>query len=411
MIRRDLLKWLFLPILGCKQDKDMLQFFSSLQSAQTNIKLWALSDVHQGVNVGNLVQAVTDFNDFDYDVALNIGDDMGPDNGNSDDTGFEPFIDEFAGLSNGHTINDIYHIMGNSDATVKSAPEGKDFFFKKWCDPFGINTASSGVTQRPYPITGTYDAYSFEIGNMIIIMISDSNWDDPPAGENGQDREDPDGRRAGGALTAEQWNFLKDTVAANQNKIIIVCTHQAIKDTTIGSGWGEFIDGHHVGRVPSRSESRDPDTEQYQFQKGYIGFIENNQGSINTSTGDSTITDEIKTWLQSNGQFIDLWITGHYHTHIGETYAGRTRYEQVYNTNFLNIASVNHTLGWFDYPSGGTSPQNAQNVQSKSNLISIDGNNLNVKTYIHDDPTTAAIPAGFYAPEEINITLKRSFKK
>lgn len=375
---------------------------SAIIGRKSAFSIWAFSDVHQGDNIGYLTRAVSDFNDKEWDIAVNLGDNVSP---NGNDADHDDFIAEFSGLSNGHEIDDVYHIMGNSDATVKSDPNGANFYFQRYCDPFGLNTTYSGVTQRPYPITGTYDAYYFTVGNMLIIMISDRNDDDPPSGENGQDRADPDGRRAGGAWTTEQWTFLKNTVENNTDKIIIVGSHQAIKDTSLGSGWGEFVDAHHEGRTLKVDDLFDKDdvNEQYAFQKGYVGFIENTQGTINTTTGDSTVTDDIKTWLETNGQYIDLWLTAHFHRYIGESYNSKTRYAEVYGCKFLNITCINSHYGYYTYSNGvnGTPVE----VESKSNLLSINGNNLNIKTYIHDDPY-AVTPNGFYAAEEFNITLK-----
>jgi len=46
-----------------------------------------------------------------------------------------------------------------------------------WIDPTGEHTAFSGVDagRRPYPIEGTWERYSFRVGNMLFLMMSDIN--------------------------------------------------------------------------------------------------------------------------------------------------------------------------------------------------------------------------------------------
>ena len=118
-----------------------------------SLKIWAFSDVHQQTNVGKLTTAISDMSDKDWDIAIDLGDCVQP--GTEGDAPFQAYLSEHTGMPSAKSVNDVYHIMGNSDATVKDDPAGANFHWQKYCDPFALNTASSGVTSRPYTPTGS----------------------------------------------------------------------------------------------------------------------------------------------------------------------------------------------------------------------------------------------------------------
>ena len=131
---------------------------------------------------------------------------------------------------------------------------------------------------------------------------------------------------------------------------------------------------------------------------GYIAYINNTEGTVNETTGDSEATDEIKTWLETNGQYIDLWLHGHYHRKLDDEWKGKTRYSVVYDIPFLDVSTMNSKLHLYYW----------DELELKSNLLNIVGDKLTVKTYIHKDPNSV-VSVGFYEPEEFEITLKRKF--
>ena len=76
--------------------------------------------------------------------------------------------------------NLFYGVIGNHDAGLRGAS-----WFQKWVDPIGQNTAHSGVDNslRPYPVTGTWEHYSFDVGNVRFLMLGDRNFGGPPFGK------------------------------------------------------------------------------------------------------------------------------------------------------------------------------------------------------------------------------------
>ena len=52
-------------------------------------------------------------------------------------------------------------------------------------DPTGENSEYSGVhaDRRPYPVEGTWERYSFEVGNILFLVMGDRNDGGPPGGK------------------------------------------------------------------------------------------------------------------------------------------------------------------------------------------------------------------------------------
>jgi hypothetical protein len=90
---------------------------------------------------------------------LNLGDYAGFWDAPEDEQGHE-VVRQYAVLKQ-HQREQIYNIAGNHDASPFGAPssEGKEanWWFRKWADPVGEHTETSGVdpAKRPYPIDGT----------------------------------------------------------------------------------------------------------------------------------------------------------------------------------------------------------------------------------------------------------------
>ena len=93
---------------------------------------------------------------FNWDIALNLGDYAGFWDAPEDEQGRE-VVRQYSVLKK-HRREQVYNIAGNHDASPHGHPanEGKEtnWWFRKWCDPAGEHTETSGVdpNKRPYPI-------------------------------------------------------------------------------------------------------------------------------------------------------------------------------------------------------------------------------------------------------------------
>lgn len=349
--------------------------------------IWAFSDQHVSADTGRLQQAVQQIDNETWDIALNLGDAFKADA--AGDTEGQQWVSELDNFTN-HNISSVYSIMGNHDANDESDPVGPNYYFQKYVDPAGNNPTTSKIVNayRPYAINALgnddYASFYLKIGNMLIIMLGDRNEGPPPMGEDGLGTGSANFRASGG-LTLAEWNAFTSLVENNTDKIIIVCSHQGIRDTTIGTGNDEFFPAFYRMADPySAYPDRFGDITEAK-KAGYIAYIEN-----------TLYEDTINTWITQNGQYIDLWMTGHYHRKINDSWAGRTRFANAFGTNFLNIASVNSIL--HNYYWGL--------LESKSNLIEIKGSTMTIRTYIHYDQN-GIIPQGFYNEETITLQLKR----
>lgn len=88
------------------------------------------------------------------------------------------------------------------------------------------------------------------------------------------------------------------------------------------------------------------------------------------------------------------WMAGHSHAYLDETYNGRGDRYDIHGVTFYNIGHL--TV----YHTDGTRPL----VDPMSNLMTIDGNTVNFKLYLHK--AVGVNPIGFYTPKEFEINLK-----
>ena len=148
------------------------------QSPRDTLSLWAFSDSHVGTDKRNgrdsLAEAIRHSeSDFDCEIGLDMGDQSGGQAVPHDDEG-EEVVRQFGALRM-HRREDIYNICGNHDRSGLDEP--KNWWWRKWVDPTGENTRHSGVdrAKRRYPVEGTWERYSFRIGNALFLMMCDIN--------------------------------------------------------------------------------------------------------------------------------------------------------------------------------------------------------------------------------------------
>ena len=144
-------------------------------------KLWAISDAHVGTDIKygreSLTEAILQSeNSFDWDVCLNLGDFSGSQIPPDDEEGL--LVVEQYKKSKKHKREDFYDLIGNHDAT-RYGDKPVQWWFRKWIDPIGENTSYSGVNNlnRNYPVSGTWEHYSFDVGNICLLYTSPSPRD------------------------------------------------------------------------------------------------------------------------------------------------------------------------------------------------------------------------------------------
>ena len=212
---------------------------AALVSRRT-LDLWTFGDAHVGTDRQfgreSLAEAIahSEFGGseggpaFNWDIAVNIGDLSGSQRPPIDDEGRE-VVRQFQTLKK-HKREDIYDICGNHDRSGLDEPDA--WWWKKWIDPLGQNTAFSGVraANRPYPVEGSWDNYSFRVGNILVLMMSDRNEPSQTVGRGTL------GGNPGGVVSGETFAWWKQMVEANPRSIIISVHHYVLKNTTVASG-------------------------------------------------------------------------------------------------------------------------------------------------------------------------------
>jgi len=156
------------------------------------LRLWATGDSHVGTDLRRQRESLADAirhsesggdeggPSFEWDIALHVGDLSGNQGSPNDEEG-EEVVRQFAALKK-HRREDVYNLAGNHDASGPGEPT--QWWFKKWVDPTGENTEHSGVdrARRQYAIEGTWERYSFRVGNLLFLVMSDRNDSGPPVG-------------------------------------------------------------------------------------------------------------------------------------------------------------------------------------------------------------------------------------
>lgn len=186
---------------------------SSAASTPRVFRLWAISDAHVRTDLKHgrqsLAEAIGQSEHgskeggppFEWDLALHYGDLSGNQGVPQDDEGRE-VVRQFAAARK-HRREDLYNLVGNHDANRFGEPI--QWWFRKWVDPTGENTEFSGVDpgRRRFPVQGTWERYSFRVGNLLFLVMGDRNDLAPPVGR-GQS-----GGYPAGAVTGERSRNMR----------------------------------------------------------------------------------------------------------------------------------------------------------------------------------------------------------
>jgi predicted phosphodiesterase len=350
------------------------------------LRIWASCCCHVGTDltVGNrksLADAIQQSENggseggppFEWDVALHLGDFSGAQTPPQDEEG-EEVIRQFDVLEK-HSREQFYCVVGNHDASGPN--ESCQWWFRKWIDPTGEHTEHSGVDpkRRPYPIEGTWERYSFRIGNILFLMMGDRNDGGPPIG-----RAEKGGYPAG-AVTGETFEWWKEMVDGHADGITLSAHHHMLKETTVGSGpWEGYI---------RKGDKWIPHYHGY-FPKGapegasYLYFVDGKPDA-----------QAFEKYLAENPGATDLWLGGHTHTHPDDTLNGRSHIEQKWGTNFINVASLSrHHAGKTTMPI------------SRLLTFTEGSNEVKVQCYLH---TSDHAPQGWYPSVEQTIKTGKPF--
>ncbi len=357
-------------------------------------RVWATSCAHVPADIRrgreSLAQAIRQSEGleegapaFDWDIMIDAGD-LSADQVPPGDRDGQELIRQYRAMTH-HRREQIYNVPGNHDAPYYD--HGPGTWFQKWGDPLGEHTETSGVDpqRRPFPVEGTWERYRFQAGNILFLMLADRNDVPTPVGR-GHSREHHSGGFPAGAVTRETFDWWKQQVLSNQDKIIVTMHHHALRDTTVASGRGEGNPRYHGSSGGAEGSS-------------YLYYlIENDNPDDFRYTKDAHVFEDfLENFHNEHGRgAIDLWIAGHTHVKGPDDHWGdKTISEIRWGVGFLQVAALTkHHAG--SYP--------------LSRLLTFrDGmGTVKADVYLHDD-TYQGNAAGWYRPAAKTFPLRHKF--
>lgn len=349
-------------------------------------RLWAIGDAHVGTDLRRQRESLADAirqsefggdqggPPFDWDIAIHVGDLSGNQSAPDDEEGRE-VVRQLAAARK-HRREDFYHLAGNHDASGPGQPT--QWWFRKWVDPPGEQPATSGVQsdRRRFPVTGTWERYRFQVGNILFLIMSDRNDVGPPVGR---------GERGGypaGAVTRATWQWWREQVEKATDQIVVSAHHHMLRETTVASGPWEGFRRRDDGSYVSHYHGYFPDGGP----KGasYLYWLDN--------TPDA---GAFESYMATHESAIDLWIGGHTHTHPDDRMGGRGHIERKWGVNFLNAAGLTRYHG-------------RQSMPMSRLLTFTEGSaELRIQCYLH---TSQHASQGWYLPAERIVPLRHPFQ-
>ena len=326
---------------------------------------------------------------FPWEIMIDVGDLSSSQFPPTDEDG-RILVNQYRALKK-HFREDIYNVPGNHDAVYYD--QGAGAWFQKWADPLGRQTEFSEVDprRRRFPVVGTWERYKFQAGNILFLMLADRNSAPAPVGR-GHSSEARKGGFPAGAVTRQTFDWWKEQVLQNQDKIILTAHHHVLRNTTTRSnfGGGEGFHGRSGGVEGS----------------GYLYFIIENEDPDNfqftTSTPDSPGPFEVfleQFQEQNDRPAIDLWIGGHSHAEGPEqVFEGKGLTEERWGVTFVQAA------GLTVYHAGRVPISRPLSFTGGSDRLDLD-------LYVHDLPSREPhYPLGPYEPASRTVTLRHPFQ-
>jgi Calcineurin-like phosphoesterase len=347
-------------------------------------RVWIFSDAHVGRDKkygprDSLAEALHQSESaygFDWDIALNLGDSSG-EIGTPKDAEGEEIVRQF-GVLERHRREQIYDLSGNHDRSGLDEPQA--WWWRKWIDPTGEHTRFSHVdaSKRPFPIHGAWERYSFRVGNILFLMMSDINEPTQKIGRGTL------GGNPGGVVSGETFRWWKQMVEENRSSIIISAHHYVLKDTTVASGEWEGMQRDKNGAWKSRYHGYFPQgTPQ---GASYLYWVD--------SKRDSGAFESV---LATGSTHVDLWLGAHTHTSPDDTYGGKSHIERRWGTTFINVAALTRYMG------------DPENCVPRSWLLTFTDrrDEVSARCYLHSDDYA---PRGWYAKLDRTIKLSKPFR-
>lgn len=352
------------------------------------LRIWAFSDAHVGTDLKRKRESLADAirqseNDgatgtagFDWDIAVDAGDMSGGQDTPKDPEG-EEVVRQF-GVLKKHRREAVYSVCGNHDRSGLSEPPA--WWWRKWVDPTGEHPEHSKVdrSRRPYPVEGTWERYSFRVGNLLFLMMSDINEPTQKVGRGDL------GGNPGGVVSGETFEWWKRMVEANPESIIISVHHYVLKNTTVASGEWEGMrkdeNGKWRGHYHGHKEKGTPSGASY------LCWV-----------GSQFDAQAFEKYLEAHPGAIHLWMGGHTHTVPDDNYGGKSLLERKWGVDFLNVSALTQ------YHNG------RQTSAPMSRLLTFQpgSDEVRVQCWLH---TAAYAPLGWYGKAEKVLRLGRAFQ-
>jgi hypothetical protein len=374
-----------LPLLFLSMVVAILTPLRAHGETPAKFRVWVFADAHVGSDkasgrdsLSTAIQQSEGPSGFDWDIALDLGDMSGAQGTPKDEEGRE-IVRQFGSLTR-HRREQIYDLSGNHDRSGLDEPQA--WWWRKWIDPTGEHTESSGVdaAKRPYPIEGTWERYSFRVGNLLFLMMSDINEPSQKIGRGTL------GGNPGGVVSGETFQWWKKNVENYPSSIIISSHHYVLKDTTVASGEWEGMQRVADGWEPRYHGYFPQGTPQ---GASYLYWVDSKPDS-----------GAFENFLAKTASHVDLWLGAHTHTSPDDTYGGKSHVERRWRTTFINVAGLTRYHG---------NPEGIQNRIPRSWLLTFtDGSDeVTARCYLHGDEFA---PQGWYAKSDRTIKLSRPFR-
>jgi hypothetical protein len=346
-------------------------------------RVWVFADAHVGTDkehgIDSLARALQQSegaNGFDWDIALDLGDVSGAQGTPQDPEGQE-LVRQFGALQK-HRREQIYNLSGNHDRSGLDEPQA--WWWRKWIDPTGEHTAYSRVDakKRPYAIHGTWERYSFRVGNLLFLMMSDIN---EPSQKIGRGKL---GGNPGGVVSGETFDWWKQNVADNRSSIIISAHHYVLKNTTVASGEWEGM-------------RRDDNGAWKNWYHGYYAEGTPQGASFLYWVGGKPDSGAFESVLAAKPSSVALWLGAHTHATPDDTFGGKSHVEQRWGTTFINVSGLTRYHGTLE------------NQVPKSWLLTFTegSDEVAVQCYLHTDEYA---PQGWYDKVSRRVKLPKPFK-